>query len=113
MTKADEGVAPTPRGTAHLGTPVSASASVGVAELTHELVRQQLSEYLDDGLGESARRRIDGHLATCPPCAAYLATLRAAVRGVQKLPAPKAPRGAAARIIDQARREHDNSGSDA
>ena len=113
MTKADEGVAPTARGTAHLGTPASASASVGVAELTHELVREQLSDYLDDGLGESARRRIDGHLASCSPCAAYLRTLRATVRGVQQLPAPKAPRGAAARIIDQARREHDKPGPDA
>lgn len=105
MTKADEGVAPTPRGTAHLGTPTSASAGVGVAELTHELVRQQLSDYLDDALGESARRRIDGHLATCQPCAAYLGTLRVTVRGLQQLPAAKAPRGAAARIVEQARRE--------
>jgi hypothetical protein len=113
VTKADEGVAPTPRGTAQLGSPASASAGVGVAELTHELVRGQLSEYLDDGLGESARRRIDGHLATCPPCAAYLATLRTTVRGVQKLPAAKAPRGATARIIDQARREHNQPGPDA
>ena len=82
MTKADEGVAPTPRGAAHLGTPTSAS-SVGVAELTHEMVRDQLSEYLDDALGEAARRRIDGHLAGCPPCAAYLDTLRVTVRGAR------------------------------
>ena len=78
----------------------------GVAELTHELVREQLSDYLDDGLGESARRRIDGHLATCPPCAAYLHTLRVTTRGVQHLPAAKAPRGAAARIIEHARRQY-------
>jgi hypothetical protein len=107
VTKVDEGVAPTQRGAAHLGTSTSASVSVGVAELTHELVREQLSDYLDDALGESTRRRIDGHLAGCPPCAVYLDTLRVTVRGVQQLqrPAAKAPRGAAARIVEQARRE--------
>ena len=105
MTKADEGVAPTPRGAPQLGSPTSTSASVGVAELTHELVRQQLSDYLDDALGESMRRRIDRHLAGCPACAVYLDALRVTVRGVQQLPAAKAPRGAAARIVEQARRE--------
>ena len=108
MTKADEGVAPTPRGTAHLGTPASTSAGIGVAELTHELVREQLSEYLDDTIGESARRRIDGHLAACAPCTAYLNTLRATVRALGKLPAPKAPAGARRRILEQVRRESDD-----
>ena len=103
VTKADEGVAPTPRGAAHLGT--QTSASTGVAELTHQMVRDQLSEYMDGGLGEAARRRVDGHLAGCPPCAAYLDTLRVTVRGVQQLPAAKAPRGVTARIVEQARRE--------
>jgi len=103
VTKADEGVAPTPGGATHLG--IQTSATTGVAELTHQVVRDQLSEYLDGGLGEAARRRIDGHLATCPPCAVYLDTLRVTVRGVQQLPAVKAPRGTAARIVEQARRE--------
>ena len=107
MTKADEGVAPTPRGAAHLGT--QTSASTGVAELTHAQVRDQLSEYLDGGLGEAARRRIDGHLAACPPCAVYLDTLRVTVRGTQQLPAAKAPRGVAARIVDQARHQQAQS----
>jgi hypothetical protein len=106
VTKADEGVAPSTRGAAHIGTPASTGASVGVAELTHELVRGQLSEYLDDTLGEAARHRVDGHLAGCPPCAAFLDTLRVTVRALGQLPAPKAPAGARARIVDQARREH-------
>ena len=113
VTKADEGVAPTARGATHLGNPTSTSAGVGVAELTHELVREQLSDYLDDTVDESARRRIDGHLAGCPPCAVYLDTLRVTVRGVQQLPAAKAPRGAAARIVEQARREPPPPGADA
>ena len=111
MTKADEGVAPSARGAAHIGTPTG--SSVGVAELTHELVRSQLSDYLDDTLGESARRRIDGHLAGCPPCAAYLDTMRVTIRALGQLPAPKPPSGASARIIKQARREHDASRADA
>jgi Putative zinc-finger len=113
VTKADEGVAPTPSGTSHIGTPSSTGGSVGVAELTHELVRGQLSEYLDDALGEATRRRIDGHLAGCPPCVAYLDTLRVTVRALGQLPAPKAPPGARARIVDQARREHGAPRADA
>ena len=106
MTKADEGVAPSSRGTAHIGNPGS-SAAVGIAELTHELVRGQLSEYLDGSLGESDRRRLEGHLASCPPCAAYLNTLRATVQALGTLPAPKAPASARRQILEQARRESD------
>ena len=73
VTKADEGVAPTVCGTAHSVTP-GGSGSVGVVELTHELVRGQLTEYLDGSLGESDRRRIDGHLASCTPCTSALAS---------------------------------------
>ena len=80
MTKADEGVAPT-RVAPRISARLNHERRLGVAELTHELVREQLSEYLDDTLGEAARRRIDGHLAACPPCAAYLDTLRVTVRG--------------------------------
>ena len=106
VTKADEGVAPSTRGAAHIGTPASTGASVGVAELRHEHVREHLSDYLDDTLGEASRRRIDGHLAGCPSCAAHLDAMRVTVRALGQLPAPKAPTGARARIVEQARREH-------
>jgi len=106
VTKADEGVAPEFRGATQIVNPVS-SAAVGVAELTHELVRGQLSEYLDNSLAESDRRRVEGHLQSCPPCTAYLNTLRATVRALGKLPAPRAPSGARSRIVEQARRESD------
>jgi hypothetical protein len=101
VTKCDEGVAPTGRGASQIATP----GSTGVAELTHDLVRGQLTEYLDDELGENDRRRVDGHLAICPPCSAYLHTLRTTVRELGKLPAPMAPTDAKRRIIEQARRE--------
>jgi hypothetical protein len=108
VTKADEGVAPPFRGASQIVTPNSSAngaAGIGIAEVTHELVRGQLSEYLDDALPVNDRRRIDGHLAACEPCTAYLNTLRATVRALELLPAPKAPSGIRARIVEQARRE--------
>src|SRR3954466_12536183 len=64
VTKADEGVAPSRRSATHIGNHGS-SAAVSVAELTHELMRGQLSEYLDGTLGESDRRRLEHHLSAC------------------------------------------------
>jgi anti-sigma factor RsiW len=113
VTKADDGVAPAARGATHIGTPAGTGASVGIAELTHDLVRGQLSDYLGDTLGEAARRRVDSHLAVCPPCVAFLDSLRVTVRALGQLPARKAPTGAIARIVEQARREHSDSGADA
>ena len=100
VTRADEGVAPTSCGAAQPAT----QGSVGVAAPTHELVRGQLSEYLDDTLGESVRHRIDSHLARCPECAVYLETLRTTVQALGQLPAPKAPSGARVSIVEQARK---------
>lgn len=97
VTNADEGVAP-PTGSA---AQVATSPRVSVAEVTHELVRTQLTDYVDGSLEESDRRRVDGHLAVCQPCTKYLATYRATVHAVQQLPAPKAPAGAKARILEQ------------
>lgn len=101
MTRADEGVAPVSRG----ATQTATQGSTGVADITHDLVRGQLSEYLDDTLGEAVRHRIDRHLASCAACAAQLETLRTTVRALGQLPAPKAPAGARARILEQARSE--------
>jgi hypothetical protein len=113
VTKADEGVAPSSRVTMHLGTSTSTTTSVGVAELTHADVRAQLSDYLDDALGEAARHRIDKHLATCSPCRAFLESLRLTVKASASLPPAKAPERVRASILDLARREHDASPVDA
>ena len=116
MTKADEGVAPGSRVTMQLGTSTtstSTTASVGVAELTHADVRAQLSDYLDDALGEAARHRIDKHLAACSPCRAFLESLRLTVKASASLPPAKAPERVRASILDLARREHDASPVDA
>lgn len=112
MTKADDGVAPTLRGTTHTDTP-GGSGSVGVAELTHELVRGQLTEYLDGSLGESDRRRIEGHLASCLSCTAYVRTFQATVQALGKLPAPKAPTSVRNKIVEQARQEAADANPDA
>lgn len=111
VTKADEGVAPTIRGATQIVTSNNGSGSIGIAEVTHELVRGRLSEYLDDSLSERDRRRVEGHLAACPPCTAYLNTLRATVRALGVLPAPKAPSGIRARIVEQARRQSESAES--
>ena len=113
VTKADEGVAPGSRVTMQLGTSNSTTASVGVAELTHADVRAQLSDYLDDALGEAARHRIDKHLAACSPCSAFLESLRLTVKASASLPPAKAPERVRASILDLARREHDASPVDA
>jgi len=112
VTKADEGVAPTYRVAAQVDTTGTPGGGVGVADLTHEDVRQRLSEYLDNSLGETERRRIDGHLARCRPCTAYLNTLRTTVRALGLLPAPKAPTKARTEILERARRECEASESD-
>ena len=101
MTKPDNGVVPASSRTAQAAT----HGSVGVAELTHTDVRNSLSDYLDNSLAQSERRRIDGHLAACRPCAAFLTTLRATIRVAETLPRPKAPAQSRARILEAARRE--------
>ena len=87
--------------------PTRVDAGIVIREPTHQEVRAQLSDYLDGALDDAARRRIELHLAGCPPCSVYLDTLRVTIRGTQQLPAAKAPRGLAARIVVQARREAD------
>jgi hypothetical protein len=113
VTKADEGVAPGARVTMQLGTSTNTTTSVGVAELTHADVRAQLSDYLDDALGEAARHRIDKHLAICQPCSAFLESLRLTVQVSGSLPPAKAPARVRDSILDLARREHDASPVDA
>jgi anti-sigma factor RsiW len=101
VTKADEGVAPVSKGAAHVGM----SASVRIPELTHDVVRDQLSEYLDGSLGDGDRRRIEQHVRSCRSCAAFLATLRTAVEALHELPPPVAPSRARAKILDHVREQ--------
>ena len=99
MTQADEGV----EGVAQTPTQATSGGGVGVAELTHGAVRHQFSEYLDGSLGQIEAERLEGHLANCADCAAYLATLRSTVDLLGQLPTTTYPPGAKAAILDQVR----------
>ena len=58
---------------------------------THELVCQEMVElitdYLEDALPRSQRRRFEAHLAGCEHCTEYLAQMRATIRLTGRLDA--------------------------
>jgi anti-sigma factor RsiW len=64
---------------------------VEVAELTHDDIRGQLSDYVEDALDPAQAARVAAHLRQCPACAAYLATLRATIDLLGALPTKTAP----------------------
>jgi anti-sigma factor RsiW len=78
--------------------PGSGSAAVGVAEVTHQTIRDQLSDYLDNSLPDLDRRRVHEHLQSCSACRAYDATLRTTIRAVGALPRAQAPASAKQRL---------------
>jgi anti-sigma factor RsiW len=82
-----------------LGRPGWRTSSVETAELTHEDVRGQLSEFLADELDEAEANRVTAHLAQCPPCARYLTTLRATVDLLGTLPTRPAPDSLRQRLL--------------
>jgi len=48
-------------------------------ELACRQVVELVTDYLEDALSRSARRRFESHLAGCPHCTEYLAQLRATI----------------------------------
>lgn len=80
--------------------PRSRASAVGVAEIGHETIRDQLSEYSDDSLPDGERARVEEHLARCRACRAYRATLEATRRAVAALPRATAPASAKERLLD-------------
>ncbi len=58
----------------------------------HDLVRESLSAYLDDELGERDRSRVERHLQSCPACRAELAALRQTADLLHLLPEVPLPR---------------------
>ena len=76
---------------------------VAVAELTHALLREQFSEYLDGALDACNRERVERHLGACASCTAYLNTLRATIDLAGEVPTTAAPAGAKAAILRKAR----------
>ena len=82
-----------------LGRPGWRTTGVETAELTHEEVRGQLSEFLADALDEAQTARISDHLNHCPPCARYRDTLRATVDLLRTLPTRAAPERLRQRLL--------------
>ena len=99
MSQADDGV----DWAAHVADDAVARGSVGIAELDHERVRGELSDYLDGELSEAERERLDHHLDGCAACAAYLRTLRQTVGLLGELPGRPAPARARDAIVERAR----------
>jgi RNA polymerase sigma-70 factor (ECF subfamily) len=52
---------------------------------------EKLSEFMDGELPADLCDRIDHHLADCPPCQAFLESLRRTVRHIQGIDAPHMP----------------------
>ena len=81
----------------------STSAAVGVAEVTHDVVRDCLSEHIDNSLSDGERARVEGHLLRCPDCRAFRETLKATTDAVRQLPRAAAPLSAKQRLREIAR----------
>jgi anti-sigma factor (TIGR02949 family) len=78
-----------------------------VAEHRCKKVFAALSEYLDGNLPVRSCRELERHLKDCPPCVAYLETLKSTVKACQEysvgqVPAPS-PRVRAA-LLDAMRK---------
>jgi RNA polymerase sigma-70 factor (ECF subfamily) len=52
---------------------------------------EKLSDYMDGELPTDLCERIDDHMADCPPCQAFLESLRRTVRLVERVDAPAMP----------------------
>ena len=51
----------------------------------------RLSEYLDEELDPAACTHLEAHMTDCPPCQAFLESLRRTVTLARDLPAPELP----------------------
>jgi len=66
-------------------------AGVEIADLSHQDVRERLTDLLDNALDPADEARLRRHLAACPACAAYYRTLRRTVELLRALPAQPLP----------------------
>jgi len=66
-------------------------ATPDVPPLTCKEVVELVTDYLEDALSASERRRFDEHLSTCPYCQIYLDQMRQTIRTVGHLPEEAVP----------------------
>ncbi len=71
----------------HNGRP----AGIELADLSHQDVRDRLTDLLDNALDATEEARLRRHLAACPECAAYYRTLRRTVELLRALPSQPVP----------------------
>ncbi len=69
----------------------------------HRWAPDQFSALLDGELGDSARRRLERHLADCDECRRVLAGLRAMLAALQGLAIARTPSSEAAQIATAVR----------
>jgi hypothetical protein len=70
-----------------------------VAELGHDEVHSQLSDFLAEALDETQTARVAGHLRNCASCAKDLLTLERTVELLHGLPGQRAPDSLRRRLL--------------
>ncbi len=77
----------------------------GRRELDCGEVRDLASDYLDDVVGGSMRRRIADHLGQCGPCKAFVETLKATISLLGSFERQQAPPSLHGYVRDRIQRE--------
>ena len=70
-----------------------------------ELV-ESVTEWMEDALDDEDRLLVEAHLATCTPCGAYVAQLRAALALLPREPRPGPPAAVRAALLAAVRPAH-------
>lgn len=60
-------------------------------QMTCKELVELVTDYLEDALSASERRRFDEHLATCPYCQIYMDQMRQTIRTLGHLPEEAIP----------------------
>jgi predicted anti-sigma-YlaC factor YlaD len=74
-------------------------------ELDCDQVQEISSDFIDEDLDGDAKRKVVAHLGWCPPCTAFINTLRATVGLLRATPAEAPPADFKERLRDSIRRE--------
>ena len=77
----------------------------GRGEDEHAKVMRLSSEYLDGGLEAGPAGLVERHVGMCPPCRAFLNTLRATVSMLGSMGQAEAPAGLRERVREAVRGE--------
>ncbi len=87
---------------------MSSSHSHGSPEC-HEIFAR-LSEYIDGELDPDICAQLETHMDDCPPCEAFLESLRRTVSLTRELPAQELPDGLKRELLESYRKMLDSGG---